>query len=547
MRTLAILTIALVFLAGCTDQGRELLGPPTPPSFDIADGAHGGNTHFYFLPPMVHAPSFSGTFDGSLEPWVEICVWSTVANSCGATLETYTMNAGSGSERVRVDPVNELYIVNWHTGYILDDFPLGANEVYRIRVLVGMQELGHADVQVAGSMRELKSVNTDEFVPLLDGRTLPIKFRIEEGALAGGAMVSAGPYHTCGLTTAGDAYCWGYNASGQLGTGTATSQEPAPMPVTGSHTFQAVSAGESHTCGLTTAGDAYCWGDNSYGQLGTGTVTSQEPTPLPVTGGHTFQSVSVGYIHTCGLTTAGDAYCWGNNYHGQLGTGSTTPWPSEEPTPLPVTSGHTFQSVSEGYNHTCGLTTAGDAYCWGRNDVGQLGIGTATLQEPTPLPVTGGHPFQAVSAGSSHTCGVTTAGDAYCWGYNLYGQVGSGWWTWSEPAPLPVTGGHPFQAVSAGGNHTCGVTTAGDAYCWGFNGAGELGMGTATLLEPTPLPVTGSHTFRAVSAGGHHTCGLTTAGDAYCWGDNSAGQLGDNTFITKFLPVFSLDLDPGTP
>lgn len=552
MRTLAILTLALAFLAGCSDESRQPLAPagaPTPPSFDIADGAHGGNGHFYFLPPMVPAPSYSGTFDGSLEPWVEICVWSTVAHSCGANLETFTMTTGSGSERVRVNPTDELYIVNWHTGYILEDFPLGADEVYRIRVLVGMRELGHADVQVAASMRDLKTVDRDEFVPLKDGRTLPIKFRIEEGALAGSAMVSAGGSHTCGLTTTRDAYCWGYNWYGQVGTGTVTSTEPTPQPVIG-EAFQSVSAGESHTCGLTTIGDVYCWGYNSNGQLGTGAATpwpSQHPTPLPIVGSRTFQAVRAGFQHTCGLTTTGNAYCWGLNQHGQLGTGTAT---TQEPTPLLVTGGHTFMSVSAGGNHTCGVTTAGDAYCWGYNGLGELGTGSLTPSpylEPTPLLVAGGHTFQSVSVGNYHNCGLTTTGDAYCWGLNDNGELGTGTVASPQPTPQLVTGGYNFRSVGAGYLHSCGITTAADAYCWGSNSYGQLGTGTVTFQELTPQPVTGSHTFQSVSPGSHHTCGLTTAGAAYCWGWNYNGQLGDNTLIDKSAPVFIMDLDPGTP
>ncbi len=550
MRGAFVLLLGSALVLGCADSSSPG-DTTTKPVLAIVDGAHGGNSHFYFFPPMVAAPGPTGTFDGSLAPSVEICVWHTVAEVCGASLAIYNTTTGPGSESVRVDAAEELYIVNWHTGEILDNVPLGANEVYRIRVLVGTKELGHADVAVAGSMRELKNVDTDEFVPVMDGRTLPIKFRIEVGALVEAETLSGGQHHTCVLTTTGDAYCWGYNFLGQVGIGTGTWTEPSPLQVTGGHLFEVVTAGEHHSCGLTPSGNAYCWGYNLWGQLGIGVRTIQEPTPLPVTGGHTYQAVSAAEHHTCALTSSGDAYCWGNNEVGQLGNGSWGgTWPDYlEPTPLLVTGGHTFVTVSAGGSHTCGFRSAGDAYCWGHNFFGQLGIGTATLlPEPSPVQVTGGHVFRSVSGGQHHTCGLTTTGDVFCWGHNGYGQLGTGTVTYQEPTPLLVTGSYIYQSVSAGRDHTCGLTTTGDAYCWGRNVAGQLGTGAKTDCESAPAPVTGGHTFQAVSAGEFHTCGLTTTWDVYCWGYNGFGQLGTGT-VTDYggTPQFALNVNPGMP
>ena len=187
-------------------------------------------------------------------------------------------------------------------------------------------------------------------------------------------LVSAGSIHNCGVTTAGAAYCWGWNGFGQLGNGTNTKSN-VPVAVTGGLTFQSVSAGSIHSCGVTTAGAAYCWGNNGHGgQLGNGTNTKSN-VPVAVTGGLTFQSVSAGSIHSCGVTTAGAAYCWGNNGHGgQLGNGTNT----KSNVPVAVTGGLTFQSVSAGLQHSCGVTTAGTAYCWGENKHGRFGNGTET-------------------------------------------------------------------------------------------------------------------------------------------------------------------------
>ena len=344
------------------------------------------------------------------------------------------------------------------------------------------------------------------------------------------ATISAGAAYTCGVTTSGTAYCWGEGGYGQLGNGTFTNSSPTPMAVSGGLTFATVSAGTSlTTCGVTTAGAAYCWGVNSEGEFGSGTATDS-PTPVAVSGGLTFATVSAGTAYTCGVTTAGAAYCWGRNGFGQLGNGTTT----SSTTPVAVSGGLTFVAVSAGPEATCGVTTAGAAYCWGRNGSGELGNG-ATTSSTTPVAVSGGLTFAAVSAVTqSNTCGVTTAGAAYCWGVNFFGELGNGTTT-SSATPVAVSGGLTFATVSAGGHFgaTCGVTTVGAAYCWGYNLEGQLGNGTTTS-SATPVAVSGGLTFAMVSAG---ACGVTTAGVAYCWGDNGAGQFGNGTTTGSSIPV----------
>ena len=361
------------------------------------------------------------------------------------------------------------------------------------------------------------------------------------------ASVSAGGKHTCGVTTSSDAYCWGANHARQLGTGGFSDQILVPTLVVGGLTFQSASAARFHTCGLTQSGDAYCWGPNEHGEGGGSTLT---PNPMPVSGGLSFQSVSAGEVHSCGVTTGGDAYCWGGNGDGQLGDGTQV----RRLTPTPVSGGLVFQSISAGVLHTCALTTGGDAYCWGRKSDGELGDGSNTGPEQciganpcstTPLAVAGGLTFQSVSAGSAHTCGLTTDGDAYCWGSNLNGKLGDGSDTGPEQCvggnpcsttPLAVAGGHTFQSVSAGRLHSCAVTTGGEAYCWGRNDDGQLGDGT-TAVRLLPTRVFAAVPFQSVSAGRSHTCGHTTDGDAYCWGLNGWGQLGNSTQVSSSVPV----------
>jgi alpha-tubulin suppressor-like RCC1 family protein len=186
------------------------------------------------------------------------------------------------------------------------------------------------------------------------------------------------------------------------------------------------------------------------------------------------------------------------------------------------------------------------AYCWGANEDGQLGNG-ATTNSSSPVVVAGALKFSAVSAGGDHTCGVTTAGVAYCWGFNYYGELGTGSTTTApqqcssfpcSTMPVAVTGGLAFVAVSAGEQHSCGVTTSSQAYCWGFNGFGQLGNGSTTDSS-SPVAV-GGFNFQSVSAGlgNHaHSCGLTTGGVAYCWGANYSGQLGNGSTTNSSTPV----------
>jgi alpha-tubulin suppressor-like RCC1 family protein len=311
--------------------------------------------------------------------------------------------------------------------------------------------------------------------------------------------VSVGGDHTCGVTVGGAAYCWGDNTNAELGDGTRTSRL-SPVPVSGGVTFATVSAGGYYTCGVTTSGAAYCWGANDVGQLGDGTTTDRL-TPVPVSEGLAFVAVSAGDHHTCGVTTNGAAYCWGQNNTGQLGNGGTGAGSSS---PVLVSGGLAFVAVSAGFFYTCGVTTSGAAYCWGTNTNAQLGYNTGTQGlSPVPVPVSGGLTFETVSAGAARTCGVTTGGAAYCWG--------------SQPSPVP--GGVTFAAANAGAGYACGVTTGNAAYCWGENGFGQLGDGT-NVDRDTPVPVSGGLAFAAVTthALSLHTCGVTTGGAAYCWG-----------------------------
>ena len=322
---------------------------------------------------------------------------------------------------------------------------------------------------------------------------------------------------------------------------TAPTELPSPglsptLAATAVLSFWQVSGGLPSTCAIAADSTAWCWGENDHGELGTGSFTGPNSCPSAIgpfacstkparvaTGTRKFRSIAAGYLHACAVTTDFRAWCWGNNDHGQLGAGAGVA--SKSAVPLAVAGGRRFRQVDAGAFHTCGTTYPENRiFCWGNNESGQLGDGTL-IARSVPVATLGGLAVRQVATGQDHSCAVTSTNVAYCWGLNFDGQLGDSTRA-RRTKPVKVVGGHAFRQIDAGSFHTCGVTTGARPFCWGSGRKGQIGDGK-THLSLWPRAVLGQLSVARVTTGLYHTCAETTAKKAYCWGDNSFGQIGN--------------------
>jgi len=352
-------------------------------------------------------------------------------------------------------------------------------------------------------------------------------------------VIAAGGTHTCMLaypTSGGqNTFCWGANGVGQLGRPASPGDSVPGLVSDGGREFVALAAGPGHNCAITAAGAAYCWGDNNRGQLGSVTGTSASDSAQAVAGGHVFTAITGGGKHTCALAADSTAYCWGDNFSGQLGDSGRE---ANSSTPVAVYGGRKYIAIAAGQSHTCAVGADSSAYCWGAGGFGQLGDSAVSVVRDTAVLVKRGHKFRAVvTAGSGHTCAVDDLGLPLCWGLNNHGQLGDHLLGVNSDTAVFVAswGGIEATLLVAGGDHTCAVRGDLTTFCWGSNASGELGSGTPPTDIDQPAAVTFSFGPSGLAAGSAHSCGIATT--LFCWGKNQAGQVGDGTTVDRSQPV----------
>jgi len=296
--------------------------------------------------------------------------------------------------------------------------------------------------------------------------------------------LASGKYTTCAVAMDGSVRCWGYNDSGQLGINVLGGQSTTPVVVMGMAGAVQVGTGRSHACARRANGTVRCWGSNSEGQLGDGSTTTQLTAATDVMNLTGAVDLALTSSHVCAHDAAGNAVCWGSNTYGQLGDGSTTDRSS--PIPAPVSGvtwiGTASFSADIAGGHSCAIVN-GEVKCWGDNAVGQLGNGSTT-DATSPVTATGITDAVQVVMGRWHVCARHATGHVSCWGRNLDGEVGDGTQN-VRSSPFDV-GLADVVEIGAGGFHTCAITKSKELYCWGLNSSTQLGIATgARYLTPT--------------------------------------------------------------
>jgi alpha-tubulin suppressor-like RCC1 family protein len=395
-------------------------------------------------------------------------------------------------------------------------------------------------------------------------------------------MVSTGDDATCLITQGSGLLCWGRNNSGKLGNG--TSHDAVPPTTTSVYGATSVATGQNHVCTLSS--DVVCWGYNAAGQLGTGGWEEAVWEPV-VTGAGSGAPLYVraGGFNTCTVRDDGSLWCSGNNFEGQTGNGTTVGGHVYTPIQVIGLDEGVIDATVAG-DFACAVTTGAGLKCWGKNTVGQLGLGFTSANVTYPTEVTIGAPVVAASGGRDHACAVDSNGSVWCWGGNAYGQLGDGTtnarstpalvggltdvtkvvagnfatcaldgssnvycWGDSITTGQPVYGdkltpqliaGHQAIDIELGFQHACLISTEGNVHCWGASSNYELGIMPGAAIAETPqaaVPVGAPVT--AISLGAAFTCAVTSEQKVVCWGENDYGQINDTT---TWLPNSVLEM-----
>lgn len=358
------------------------------------------------------------------------------------------------------------------------------------------------------------------------------------------SQIAAGLGTPVVITASGAAYAWGLNNSGQVGDNSRASRSN-PTAVTGSLVFKQVTSGNGISAGIASDGTAYAWGNNGTGQLGNNNLSVlQASNPTAVSGGLFYRQISAGNNSVAAIDSGANGKGWGDNTYGNLGDGTT----SSRSAPASVSGGRKWRFISTSGLHTVGIDNNGDAYAWGNNAFGQLGFATNINNVSSPVLVAGGIKWSQVACSAGfggtwgNTVGIDVNGNAYAWGSNSTGQLGQNDLV-ARSSPVVILGGRKASSISIASGSGADVANAmladlnGNAYAWGHNNLGQLGDGTI-IDRSSPVAVIGGLKFSQISCGElENGVGIATNGVVYSWGDNSSGQNGDNTLVSRSSPV----------
>ncbi|MGI6680566.1 MAG: RCC1 domain-containing protein [Bdellovibrionota bacterium] len=339
------------------------------------------------------------------------------------------------------------------------------------------------------------------------------------------SQVAAEYINTCALTTSGKLFCWGYNEYGNVGVGSLASIITTPTQVLTDVSF--VSSTQTTTynggarCAIKTNGELWCWGGNSYGQVGIGDLSiTKVHTPRKIL--ENVQSVSLSEFHTCAIKTNGKLYCSGKNNSNQIITST------ENNIPSPIEIFNNVKQVAIGRNHTCSITKDDELYCRGSNSAGQIGKGNSTSSSSFYKVLDN---ISSISLAPLSTCAIASNGDLYCFGNNNFGQIGNNSTTDQKTPYLVLSNA---KRVINNETNTHVIDTAGKLYSIGNNTSGQIGNDRILVQENKTQILTG---VKNISPIGTSVCASKLDGSTYCWGLNAYRQLGNGSGVESSTPV----------
>ncbi len=332
-----------------------------------------------------------------------------------------------------------------------------------------------------------------------------------------------GQYNPCALKKDGKGFCWGAGDNGILGIGN-NDDKLIPTAVLGGVSFKKISGSIYNymSCGLSTENEAYCWGTNTYYNLGNLTDDSKSIPDLVET--HKFIDIASSYSGACAIKSDGSIYCWGSNTNAALGLGAANSDNGIYPNPVLLTEKAVFKSIEAGYNNYCALSHDDEVWCWGNNNYGQAGFDVSDTNILKPQKIAALSDVIQIELGAYHSCALKSNGKTYCWGLNSNGRLGDGT---SANTHIPelvygTDGANAFESITVGWDHSCGITSDAKVYCWGSNTYGQLGQDSSTASSNTPqeLSFTGPDKtiYKQIKAYSRNTCGIKSTGEIECWG-----------------------------